>query len=634
MKHFLGACAAACSGSLFPTALFLFLDPGSFAAQGLARERFFVIAAGNLLAAIVVGGIGAFRARGSSWNLWSGVAIGGASLAAAQGGPWSGAVALVLLLLGAVSLSRIRPVSPSSGALALGGLLAVMLPIGAWLWPANLHPLAALPRTSLPLQAQASAARGPNVLLIVADTLRADALLDPDVPTPNLDALRARGTWTKWAVAPCNQTVPSHLALLGAEDLLHLGMRGNLSNWPNAAALRERWNLVPLAERFRAAGWSTAGVATNPLLNMIPEGGQSFRQGFELWDPIPLSESFQELMHWKESHAWLGLMSLVPALGRGRDFVLRHLLNPHPVDGVRRHFREGERTTARVESALADLRSRGAPWFLFVNLLDPHTPYVAPPPYCEESPREEFALREELRERLSEAPRAAETLALARRLHRLYRAEVAYLDHVVGEILAAVARDSRPTLILFTADHGESFAEHGQMEHAHSLYEAELRVPLILAGPGVPAGKELGFHPALVDGGYTLLALAGAPTRAAAGRNLLSTTAPKAPETILSFMHDACAIRRGRWKAVFRLHYPVPPRPGNYRLELQALYDLDADPGEDHDLSTSAPRPAADLEKALRALLVEDYFPQLPPRILNTRERGQLQELGYVDTGN
>jgi arylsulfatase A-like enzyme len=105
------------------------------------------------------------------------------------------------------------------------------------------------------------------------------------VETPALDALRENGTWATSAVAPSNQTVPSHLSLLGAIHIEKHGCRANGSPWPSSEQLRERWDYVPLAERFRRAGYRTAGIVTNRLLRTRPESPeyQTFEEGFETW---------------------------------------------------------------------------------------------------------------------------------------------------------------------------------------------------------------------------------------------------------------------------------------------------------------------------------------------------------------
>ena len=98
------------------------------------------------------------------------------------------------------------------------------------------------------------------------------------------------------------------------------------------------------------------------------------------------------------------------------------------------------------------------PFFLWVHYFDPHAPYEAP----------------------------AEAMAGAA---SPYDGEVAFVDAQLGRLLRRVEEAAGgPTLVLVTADHGESLGEHGEDTHGIFVYDSTLRVPFILAGPGVPAG--------------------------------------------------------------------------------------------------------------------------------------------------
>src|SRR5262249_8074040 len=121
-----------------------------------------------------------------------------------------------------------------------------------------------------------------------------------------------------------------------------------------------------------------------------------------------------------------------------------------------------QRTAEHVLAPAADWISRpGSPWFAWIHLYDPHEPYTPPPPYAE---------------RYASDP---------------YTGEVAYTDFALGTFLdrlhAAGALDR--TLVIVTADHGESLGEHGERTHGLFAYDATIRVPLIwwsrATGPAV-----------------------------------------------------------------------------------------------------------------------------------------------------
>jgi arylsulfatase A-like enzyme len=234
-------------------------------------------------------------------------------------------------------------------------------------------------------------------------------------------------------------------------------------------------------------------------------------------------------------------------------------------------------------------------------------------------------------------------------LRDLYREEVAYLDALLARLFARVAASGRPTLILFVGDHGEAFGEHGNLEHRWTLNEEELRVPFILAGPGVPQGRELGFAPELVDGARTLLELCGLADAAADGRNVLAERPEVLPagEEPLSFMVYRATVREGRWKLVSWVCYGEDAadvermqrsfKPGEYEHRPLALYDLAADPAERHNLIAPGAPLTPELEAVLMLLrkrlderMARDFYPSLGPRLLNPKQRDQLGALGYA----
>lgn len=249
-----------------------------------------------------------------------------------------------------------------------------------------------------------------------------------------------------------------------------------------------------------------------------------------------------------------------------------------------------------VDRAVALLASldRSRPWFLWVHLYDPHAPYAAPGDAAGGSP---------------------------------YDAEVRFADAQVGRLLAAIDErgDMARTAIVVTGDHGEGLGEHGETTHGMLLFDATLRVPLIVAGPGIaPAVRQMPVS--LVDVAPTILALAQlAPDPALPGRNLLApideegevyaeTNYPSA-----AGWHPARALIQGRYKFISS----VRPR----------LFDLSADPAEQHDLSAARPQTSAAMAARLDALgqPPASARPASGPRDSDTADR--LRALGYVAAG-
>ena len=145
-----------------------------------------------------------------------------------------------------------------------------------------------------------------------------------------------------------------------------------------------------------------------------------------------------------------------------------------------------------VDRALAWLDGKGErPWFLWTHFFDPHAEYRAPEPYGS---------------RL--AP---------------YDAEIAFVDAQLGRLLDAIAErgELERTLVVVTADHGESLGEHGEATHGVFIYDATTRVPLLLSHPSLALGKRVSEVVSSVDISPTCLELLGIECeRAFDGRSL------------------------------------------------------------------------------------------------------------------
>ncbi|HWX24309.1 MAG TPA: sulfatase, partial [Vicinamibacteria bacterium] len=214
-----------------------------------------------------------------------------------------------------------------------------------------------------------------------------------------------------------------------------------------------------------------------------------------------------------------------------------------------------------------------APFFAWVHLYDPHAPYAPPPPF------------------------------LDRFRDRPYDGEIAFADAQVGRILEALSRSKQgqETLVAVLADHGEGLGEHGEKTHAVLIYESTLRIPFILAGPGVPSGRVVKEAVGSVDVVPTLLGLlgveapAGLPGRdlrpALLGRPLL----PRAlySESLFGRLNCRWATLRGLTEGPFKLIDGVAPE----------LYDLEKDPGETQDLAGSSAERVTRMRNTLGAAL-------------------------------
>ncbi|MCP4093419.1 MAG: sulfatase-like hydrolase/transferase [Planctomycetes bacterium] len=626
----------------------------------MMRELLFLAGLDSILIAVLFGLLATFVAKGKPGRAFLlGLAAGAA--------PWS-LISFPIAIVVVAVLWKFMPPMPAritwiGGALAfLLAPLALLMPIVESLYPAMPTP------DPIELTADAPAANpgSPDVVLIVCDTLRADAILDPEVPTPNLDALRATGAWSKGAVAPANQTLPSHLSLLFALDIEHVGMRNNRSRWPSRKNLRDEVQAKSMAQRFTDAGYRTQAVASNKLLSSgegkpgevkTNKSNQWMSDGFHSWWNVSRdSKGFVRFLRWSETNSLIGFLAShqIGIKKRPLNFFLKRMTIKQSLNGYRMHFEEGESTVAAVQQSLQALTVDDRPYFLFTNFMEPHDPYLPPPAFAgtiakaEDLPQGflndvdgEFRMRRQvhvstLNKRGAVSPEVY--LPTGEFLQDLYHEEVAYFDSLLGRTLEIIRATGRPTVILFVSDHGEGFGVHLDPAHGHTLFESEISVPFILNGPGVPEGVELPFTPELVDGSRTLLELAGVNTKFADGHNVLSPDFKQ--HATMTFREGQISTFDGRWKlhANFKYDNDTPKdqiegrevEKGRYQLEALYLFDLIADPGEANNLLEQHPLEATRLLAAIEERLKSDIYPKISPRELTDEEQAELDALGYV----
>ena len=255
----------------------------------------------------------------------------------------------------------------------------------------------------------------------------------------------------------------------------------------------------------------------------------------------------------------------------------------------------------RVGRALAWLRRpRAQPFFLWLHLYDPHAPYDPPPAFRALYPG------------------------------RPYDAEVAFVDTQVARVLAAIqaAGIADQTLVALVSDHGESLGEHGEATHGLLLYDATLRVPLLVRLPGnLPAGSVRDEVVGLADIAPTVLALAGLPAESGVdGIDLFRqpvetrrehSAISEYPRRRLGWS-SLVAVRSGEWKFI------LAPRP--------ELYHVAGDPREEADLAAVETARARDLSRSARLIqrqLLELAAAALPTEA-DAEDRSRLAALGYL----
>ena len=419
-------------------------------------------------------------------------------------------------------------------------------------------------------------ARRPNVLFFFTDDQRFDtihALGNPQIHTPAFDALVARGVaFTRAHImggtspAVC---MPSRAMLHTGRDLFGIAGEGQEIDPTHAL----------MGETLRGAGYRTFG--TGKWHNGVAAYARSFTDGAEIF--------FGGMGdHWN-----------VPAYDfdpTGRyDTALPYVQNPHLHRKI--HYRHcdhmhlGKHSTELFSDAsIAFLESLegDAPFFAYVSFMAPHDPRTMPRKYLNMYDPEQIELppnfmgahpfdNGELKirdEQLEDWPRTPEAI---RRHIAEYYAMITHLDAEIQRVLDALEETGRAddTIIVFAGDNGLAVGQHGLMGK-QSQYDHSLRIPLIFAGPGVPAGETREQLVYLHDIFPTLCDLTGTQIPTTVQSRSLAAALRDGSSAVrddLLFAYKDCqrAVRDDRYKLI---EYAVQGR------RTTQLFDLAEDPWE------------------------------------------------------
>ena len=412
--------------------------------------------------------------------------------------------------------------------------------------------------------------KGPSVILITIDTLRADHVGcygAQMVKTPTLDALAHDGVVFERAISQVPLTWPSHAAILTGTYPFQNGVQ-DFTGQPLAQQFRT------VSQVFQEAGYATGAVVSAFVLDR----SWGLARGFDFYDDAFSAETFEK---------------------KDVGLVAR---------------RAGE----SVAHALAWLKKTPPrPFFLWLHLYDPHSPYDSPEPY-----RSEYH-------------------------DHLYDGAIAYADHELGNLMAWLKQNHLydPSLIVVLSDHGESLGEHGEDEHGFFVYNATVHVPLIVkppAGSGIAAGRRR--EPVETTAvAPTLLQLAGVKESAVSvdsiyaqfqshalldtrrlGKNQAGSQSANDPaysETFYPFSSFGWSPLHALESE--RFHFIEAPKP--------ELYDLETDPEETINLAAEQPATVAVLREKLQALLAHNPFTrqETSGENLSPDAQEKLRALGY-----
>src|SRR5574341_172369 len=526
---------------------------------------------------------------------------------------------------GAAPTSLARRAFLRKAALGLGGgLVATGLGLGGW---------RALARHA----ASRPPAAKPNIILLTADSLRADHLgaygyARPT--TPHLDRLAAESVRFEYAFAPISYTAPSlaslHTGKYPQEHFMQL--LNGLSRYRNTDST--------LAGLLKAHGYQTAAFVSNHVLE---RARSQMDKGFDAYDDR-LPDKRRETLVFVSS-------------------------------------RTAPETTAAV---LQWLKTQATPpFFLWVHYIEPHGPYAPPPPYdtmffhdalyraeprlLELSPEQLAGALEAKRwtqgegvkvtprmvtfledERDSEGkvlhynPRVADHIAR-------YDGQIRGLDEAVGHLLQALKTMGlyETSWLLFSSDHGESLGEHGYyFQHGYRVTLELLHVPLLIKPPGKPAPRRISTQVALIDLMPTLLEAVGSRVpQGLSGQSILPLVRgerPKEARPVFSDLSYQYSFIDDRYQLLVGYDRATIDEKGLKRQSIElkglpvSLFSYRADSGGARDLAGEE-RAAAEARFRRLDAFVEGYLQRVaqaprvtrPPVQDSAQTRAILKRLGY-----
>ncbi len=412
----------------------------------------------------------------------------------------------------------------------------------------------------------------PNILVIMSDQ-HAPMYSGPYghsiVRTPNMDRLAARGTVFENAYCNSPICVPSRMTFMTGLHLHNSGI------WDNGVPLPS--DTVTWAHQIKAAGYDVV------LAGKMHFRGLDQLHGFRTQLAYDINaQNLPNIRHWDD-----GLET--------RETPMTQI---KAEAGRSKEIEADDAVTAAALDYLRDPARNDQPWALVAGYVAPHPPFVVPQHYLDLYPPEAMDLPQIPDGHLDELHPAYERIlkwrnlqkggiseANIRQVRSAYYGLITYLDDQIGQLIAALEQTGQleNTIIIYVSDHGEMLGEHG-LWYKCNFYEQSVHIPLIIAGPGVPANQRIAEVVSTVDLTATLHDLAGVESLVAIdGASLLHLLNGDMhnwkDEALSEFYADGSTrpwamLRQGKFKLVYSHNDPLE------------LYDLENDPGEFHNLAT------------------------------------------------
>lgn len=445
-----------------------------------------------------------------------------------------------------------------------------------------------------------------NILFIMADQFRADFLSCAGadfIMTPNIDRIAQRGVRFTHCFTNAPVCAPARIGLATGLQPCRVGALGNSAYLPLSA--------TTYYQRLRDSGYRVGCVGKLDLAKPSEYNGRRGDRpcvfGFGFTHP----EECEGKMHAGRTGKPMGPY--------GHYLQQRGVFEQFSQDYIRRK-QQGWTTGACEDSVLAtedfedsyigrravewlNKVSDEFPWHLFVSFVGPHDPYDPPSEYADRY--RDAATPEPIADDLASKPQwiknkcKAPSAEAVRVTRRQYCAAITLIDEQIGRIMDALETRGEldNTYIVFASDHGDMLGDHGLYQKSVA-YESAVRVPLIVAGPGICPGKTTSALTELIDINPTVCELAGLDKQVnidarTATAVLFDADCHEHRESVVTRMPNFQCIRTDRYKYIHNVN------------DTEELYDLAADPTELNNLAGEEKDLAQALKKALNHRYLE-----------------------------
>ncbi len=472
----------------------------------------------------------------------------------------------------------------------------------------------------------------PNILIVVLDSMRADHMAcygyDRST-TPTLDRIASQGCLFETAITAAPFSPASYASIMSNLYPHQHGVNGDTVRiWP------DHWPRLP--ERMGELGYETFCISNNSFVTEATNATRGFDTFIDLQSP----------RGWGK---WTNKVYARLVRHFGPETAKRFCSNEN-------HCRAKGDSMLSVDQALSITKGSSKPFFGFMILMDPHTPYRIGRSKFVTNHRHarKFFRQQNNRTMWVEQMALGSTLSAQERqvVTDLYDSEIHHSDAAIAKLVEALEARGvlDDTILVFASDHGESFGEHGVWGHGFSLCDYLTRVPLIVRHPNYwPAGVRSQAIVQLHDVHDLCLSVGknGTPavqdhpmclTQASksrwAGREFAFSEFPRQSKT-LQFMHnlnprfDPGVWDHGMWSV-----RATDRRFLSYDDGTVALYDLASDPQEQHSVHQDRPDELARFEQALTRHKQGWVATESEPKVEEEVDEAvleRLRSLGYID---